>query len=83
MTGEALQKKRSQTPLSIGLMGMRERVYALEGTLEINGVKGKGTTVTVIIPLHEDKKRIAQQESAARRRRRQGGMSDASCCYCR
>jgi glucose-6-phosphate-specific signal transduction histidine kinase len=35
---------------------MRERVYALEGTLEINGVQGKGTTIIVSIPLHEDKK---------------------------
>jgi nitrate/nitrite-specific signal transduction histidine kinase len=33
---------------------MRERVYALEGTLEINGVKGKGTTVTIIIPLKKN-----------------------------
>ena len=38
------------------MTGMHERVYALEGTLEINGVQGKGTTVTVSVPLHEDKK---------------------------
>jgi nitrate/nitrite-specific signal transduction histidine kinase len=36
---------------------MRERIYALEGTLEIKGVQGKGTTVTASIPLHEDKKK--------------------------
>ena len=36
---------------------MRERVYALEGTLEIKGVQGKGTTVTISIPLREDKEK--------------------------
>jgi PAS domain S-box-containing protein len=54
--GRGITKKEIADPISIGLTGMRERVYALEGTLEINGVKGKGTTITVSIPLHEDKK---------------------------
>jgi PAS domain S-box-containing protein len=55
--GRGITKKEILDHKSIGLMGMRERVYALEGTLEINGVKGKGTTITVSIPLHEDKKK--------------------------
>ena len=55
--GRGITKKEIADPMSIGLTGMRERVYALEGTLEINGVKGKGTTITVSIPLHEDKKK--------------------------
>jgi signal transduction histidine kinase len=59
--GRGITKKEIADPMSIGLTGMRERVNALEGTLEINGVQGKGTTVTVSIPLREDKKRIAQQ----------------------
>ena len=55
--GRGITKKEILDHKSIGLMGMRERVYALEGTLEINGVKGKGTTITVSIPLHGDKKK--------------------------
>lgn len=37
-----------------GLLGMRERVLALGGTLHIDGVPGKGTTVTIELPLHSD-----------------------------
>jgi PAS domain S-box-containing protein len=55
--GRGITKKEIADPTSIGLTGMHERVYALEGTLEINGVQGKGTTVTVSIPLREDKKK--------------------------
>ncbi|MBA4416916.1 MAG: hypothetical protein C0392_03240 [Syntrophus sp. (in: bacteria)] len=53
--GRGITKKELVGPMSLGLTGMRERIYALEGTLEIKGVKGKGTTVTVSIPIHEDK----------------------------
>jgi PAS domain S-box-containing protein len=53
--GRGITMTEITDPMSIGLTGMRERVYALEGTLEVNGVPGKGTTVTVGIPLHEDK----------------------------
>ncbi|MCX5811290.1 MAG: ATP-binding protein [Proteobacteria bacterium] len=54
--GRGITKKEIADPSSIGLTGMHERVYALKGTLEINGVQGKGTTVTVSIPLRENKK---------------------------
>jgi len=36
---------------SLGLLGMRERVYLLSGSLEIQGKPGQGTTVLVQIPL--------------------------------
>ncbi|MCX5806755.1 MAG: PAS domain S-box protein [Proteobacteria bacterium] len=52
--GKGITKKEITDAASIGLTGIRERVYALEGTLEINGVHGKGTTVTVIIPLKKN-----------------------------
>jgi len=55
--GRGITKKELASPASIGLTGMRERVYALEGTLEIKGVQGKGTTVSVIIPLNKNKKK--------------------------
>ncbi|MFA6456691.1 MAG: PAS domain S-box protein, partial [Bacteroidota bacterium] len=35
---------------SFGLLGMRERVRAFQGTLDIDGAEGKGTTLTVTIP---------------------------------
>lgn len=53
--GRGITKKEIVDPTSIGITGMRERIYALEGTLEIKGVQGKGTTVTVNIPLREEK----------------------------
>jgi GAF domain-containing protein len=36
---------------SLGLLGMRERAEMLEGTLEIDGDSGAGTTITVRLPL--------------------------------
>jgi two-component system, NarL family, sensor histidine kinase UhpB len=38
---------------SFGLIGMRERLYTLGGTIMVNGKKNWGTTLTVIIPLPE------------------------------
>jgi two-component system sensor histidine kinase UhpB len=36
---------------SLGLMGMRERALALEGTIQVRGESGKGTTVTLRVPM--------------------------------
>jgi signal transduction histidine kinase len=36
---------------SIGLIGMRERVYLWRGKVRIRGVSGKGTVVLVRIPM--------------------------------
>ena len=36
---------------SLGLMGMRERVFLIGGNIEIKGTAGKGTKVTVSVPL--------------------------------
>jgi signal transduction histidine kinase len=38
-------------PNSFGLIGMRERVLALGGQLEISGIAGEGTTIIVQLPL--------------------------------
>jgi nitrate/nitrite-specific signal transduction histidine kinase len=40
---------------SLGLTGMRERAYSVEGDLTIMGMRGKGTIVTLSIPLNEEK----------------------------
>lgn len=36
---------------SLGIIGMRERAIALDGTLSLSGSRGKGTTLRVRIPL--------------------------------
>ncbi|HWP57549.1 MAG TPA: PAS domain S-box protein [Candidatus Acidoferrales bacterium] len=36
---------------SLGIMGMRERAALVGGSLEIDGIEGKGTKVTVRVPL--------------------------------
>ena len=36
-----------------GLLGLRDRIEALGGTLEITSPAGKGTTLLVGIPLHD------------------------------
>lgn len=38
-------------PNSLGLIGMRERLYPWQGELKIEGRPGEGTTVTVSVPL--------------------------------
>ncbi len=35
----------------IGIIGMRERVYALHGTIEVRAAPGKGTEVVIALPL--------------------------------
>jgi len=39
-------------PNSYGLLGMKERVYLLEGELLISSQPGEGTTIKVEIPYH-------------------------------
>ena len=38
---------------SLGMINMRERTEVLNGTLRIDSAEGKGTTVTIMIPLKE------------------------------
>lgn len=40
-------------PQSLGLLGLRERVQLLGGSVSIRSARGKGTTVEVSIPLHQ------------------------------
>ena len=53
--GRGITEKEIRDPKSIGLTGMRERAFALGGTLTITGTRGEGTTITLSVPLHEDK----------------------------
>jgi signal transduction histidine kinase len=36
---------------SLGMVNMRERTQLLDGTLNIQSVKGKGTTIKVLVPI--------------------------------
>ena len=35
----------------IGIIGMRERVYALQGTMAVHSDPGQGTEVAIVLPL--------------------------------
>ena len=57
----------SLAPLGVGIQGMKERVRQLAGTLEITSRPGKGTTVTVILPIGSRRKEVPEsfQDSEA------------------
>jgi len=38
-------------PDGIGIIGMRERVYALHGTIAVHSARGAGTEVAIVLPL--------------------------------
>ncbi len=52
--GKGIAKHQILDSASIGLIGMRERVRILGGNVQILGVPGEGTTVTVKIPYPKD-----------------------------
>ena len=49
--GKGIKESEVSHPKSLGLLGMRERVLVFGGKVIITGEQGKGTTVTVKIPL--------------------------------
>lgn len=49
--GRGISEAETRGSRSLGLLGMRERVLPFDGTVEIGGAPGKGTQVTVSIPL--------------------------------
>ncbi len=58
--GLGISEDRINDPRSLGLIGMRERVYARGGTIHIRGIPRGGTRISVEIPLnrrgqHHDK----------------------------
>lgn len=52
--GKGITRKEISSPKSLGLVGMRERALLFGGEINIIGNPGKGTTVTVNIPLNEE-----------------------------
>ena len=49
--GIGIDKDKLNSHESLGLIGIRERINTIEGTVHIEGEKGKGTTLTIAIPV--------------------------------
>ncbi|HMW36921.1 MAG TPA: two-component regulator propeller domain-containing protein, partial [bacterium] len=49
--GKGITKVQLNSPHSLGLMGMRERIQHLQGEITISGEQGKGTVVHVSLPI--------------------------------
>ena len=81
--GRGITKKEIMDRTSIGLTGMRERAYAIEGDLTIIGMRRKGTIVTLSVPLNEEKEKNKQDNKAQPEKGARGGLRYASCYYYR
>lgn len=49
--GRGISREKLAGSKSFGIMGIHERAYELGGSVTINGIPNKGTTVTVEVPL--------------------------------
>ena len=50
--GIGIKEEQITDPKSLGLIGIRERTYSLGGEVKISGIQGKGTAVTITLPLN-------------------------------
>ena len=55
--GRGIQDQEFESPKSLGFLGLRERVLAFGGSIDVKGQEGKGTSVSVSIP------HLAQQQT--------------------
>jgi PAS domain S-box-containing protein len=62
--GVGMMASRRRSSQSFGLIGIRERVERLGGTLDINGSDGSGTTLSVSIPLQGNVAQMAPWNGA-------------------
>lgn len=49
--GRGIQEKELESRKSLGFLGLRERVLAFGGSIDVKGQEGKGTTVSVSVPV--------------------------------
>ncbi|MEN6422235.1 MAG: PAS domain S-box protein, partial [Smithella sp.] len=63
--GKGITKKNIDDKRSLGLLGMRERALAVGGRINIKGHPGKGTKVTVEIPIRQTGKNKTTEEGNA------------------
>ncbi len=52
--GRGITEKEITDPQSIGIIGIKERIYPWDGKIAISGIQGEGTTITVTIPLERE-----------------------------
>lgn len=52
--GIGIYRDRRRAANSFGLVGVEERIHALNGKFQINSAPGKGTILTIFIPLETD-----------------------------
>jgi PAS domain S-box-containing protein len=67
--GGGITDAEIRDPRSIGLLGMKERATLVGGTFEITGRRGKGTVVTVRVPLGDPAERPGTPRPPALKRR--------------
>ena len=53
--GRGFDQKKVQSSSGYGLLGMRERIELLDGTMDIRSAPGEGTEIKVSVPLQEEK----------------------------
>ncbi len=58
--GKGIEKKQIADPKAFGIIGMKERAHFLGGEVRVNSTPGKGTSITVIIPLTKQENLDAQ-----------------------
>ncbi len=51
--GKGITQAEVQSPDSLGIVGMRERIYPWQGKIEITGKPDRGTTLTVAVPIEK------------------------------
>ncbi len=61
--GKGIEEDQINRATSLGLLGMRERTMLLNGTLHIKGEPGRGTTVTVSVPIADTVRRQEQDSN--------------------
>ena len=49
--GRGITENEKSGTLSLGILGMRERAHLIGAEFEISGVEGKGTLVTLRLPM--------------------------------
>jgi len=49
--GRGITESERSAPQSLGLLGMRERAHLVGGEISVEGVEGKGTKISVQVPL--------------------------------
>ncbi|MCF7972613.1 MAG: PAS domain S-box protein [Phycisphaerae bacterium] len=64
--GKGITEQEISDPKSFGLMGIKERLYSLGGSVTISGSKDKGTTVWVSVPADASEESTHAEDTGGR-----------------